>query len=205
MDSTEGGPSAWALSLALESVAAMPFDRIWGFFPHAPIYLLSIAGWVPLFRAQPRLAALLALLIAALVGAAAGDGFGAAGATPLRQSVAVVPLAIIPLAWTLITWGHCRWVRASSVLLAIISLDMAWSYNRSHIKETGRMIDTAVSGWTTNLLFPWVHSVAWAEWRGTFVLFVLWVSLPPSCCWRRLRAAAGAAHPPSRDCQWATL
>jgi hypothetical protein len=175
MYSTEGGPSAWTLSFALESARAIPFDRIWGFFPHAPFYLLSLAGWVPLFRAQPRLATLLVLSIAALVVPAAGHGFSAAGATPLRQSVAVVPLAIIPLAWTLITWGSSRCVRASSAVLAVVSLDMAWSYNRWHIKETGRMIDSAISGWTTNLLFPWAHSVAWAEWKGTFVLFLLWV------------------------------
>ena len=175
MYSTEGGPAAWTLSFALESARAIPFDRIWGFFPHAPVYLLSIAGWVPLFRAQPRLAVLLALSIAALVVPAAGHGFSAAGATPLRQSVAVVPLAIVPLAWTLTTWGDRRWLRASFAVLAVVSLDMAWSYNRWHIKETGRLIDSAVSGWTTNLLFPWTHSVAWAEWRGTFVLFALWV------------------------------
>jgi hypothetical protein len=171
---TEGGPSPWTLRFAIESAGAIPFDRIWGFFPHAPVYLFAIAGWVPLIRAQPRLGILAALLIAALVVPAAGHGFSAAGATPLRQSVAVIPLATLPIAWALMTWGHRRWVRAAFALLLVISLDSAWSYNRAHIKGTGRMIDTAISGWTPNLLFPWMHASPWAEWRGTFALFILW-------------------------------
>jgi hypothetical protein len=83
---------------------------------------------------------------------------------------------MIPVGWTLVTWGHRRWVRVVFAILLVLSLDSAWSYNRSHIKETGRMIDAAISGWTPNLLFPWVHGTAWAEWRGTFVLFLLWVA-----------------------------
>lgn len=194
MYATEGGPSPWTLEFALESAAAIPFDRIWGFFPHAPVYLVAIAGWAPLMRAQPRVAALLALLIAALVVPTAGHGFSAAGATPLRQNVAVVPLAMIPVAWTLIAWGRRRWVQVGFVLLLVLSLDAAWSYNRSHIKETGRMIDTAISGWTPNLLFPWVHGTPWAEWRGTFVLFMLWVAASVALLLWPIASRRSASH-----------
>ena len=127
MYATEGGPSPWTWRFALESAAATPFDRIWGFFPHAPVYLLSIAGWAPMFRAQPRVAGLLMLLIAALVVPTAGHGFSAAGATPLRQNVAVLPLAMVAVAWTWMAWGHRRWVRVAFALLLVLSLDASWS------------------------------------------------------------------------------
>ena len=177
MYEAEGGASPWRLADALEAMAAYPLDRIWGFLPHAPVYLLALPGWVLAARRSPGATALAALLIASLVVPSAGHGFTAVGATPLRHLVAVVPLAMIAVASTLIAYAHRRWVQVAFLVLLVISLDASVSYNLHHRKETGRMIDAAVSGWAPNLLFPWTHSQPWQQWTGTFVLFLLWVGV----------------------------
>jgi hypothetical protein len=177
MYEAEGGASPWRLRDALEAMAAYPLDRIWGFLPHAPVYLFALPGWLLAMRRSPRVALLAALLIASLVVPSAGHGFTAAGATPLRHLVAVVPLAMIALASTLIAYGHRRWVQVAFMVLLVISLDASISYNLHHQKETGRMIDAAVSGWAPNLLFPWTHAQPWRHWTGTFALFLIWVGV----------------------------
>lgn len=173
----EGSSSPWRLRDAMQAVISFPLDRIWGFLPHAPVYVVAIPGWAVLARVQPRAAALLALLIASLVIPSSGHGFTAAGATPLRHLVASIPLAMVPLAWTLIRWGHRAWVRVAFAILLVVSLDAAFSYTFHHRKEVGRMVDWAVSGWTPNLLFPWTHGIPWQHWPGTFALFVMWAVL----------------------------
>jgi hypothetical protein len=177
MYETEGGAAPWRLQDALQSMVSYPLDRIWGFLPHAPVYLFALPGWWLTARRQPRVALLAALLISALVVPSAGHGFSAAGATPLRHLVAIVPLAMIPVGAVLIAWGDRRWVRVAFVILLVVSLDAALSYNLQHHKETGRLIDWGASGWAPNLLLPWTHGIPWQEWRGTFVLFLVWVAL----------------------------
>ena len=193
MYEAEGGSSPWRVSESLASMRAYPFDRIWGFLPHAPVFLLAVPGWVLVARVQRRTAVLVALLIAALVIPSSGHGFAAAGATPLRHLVAVVPLAMVPLGWTLIALGRRRWVCASFVVLLVLSLDASISYNLHHRKEVGRMVAAVTSGWRPNLLFPWTHAEPWAHWPGTFVLFLLWVIFVAT-----LLALPFVARPPDR-------
>ncbi len=171
---TEGSYSPWRVRDALQALAAYPFDRIWGLFAHAPVYLLALPGIVVCARRQPRATALAALLFLALAVPSAGHGFSAAGATPLRHLVAVVPFLMLPLAYTVMTWGHLRWVRAAFLLLLIVSLDTGLSYNLHHTKEVGRLIDWGTSGWASNLLMPWTHAAPWERSSGNFALFLFW-------------------------------
>jgi hypothetical protein len=174
MYAAEGAESAWIPAEARQSVVSLPLDRIWGFFPHAPVYLLAVAGWLLLARRSRPLAIALPIVIAALAVPVAGHGFTAAGATPLRQLAAVIPLLAIPL-WALVSsWRHVQWIRVTAALLTVLSLDTAVSYNLHHYKEVGRHVDEGFSGWAPNLLFPWTHGALWTDHRGTFVLFTLW-------------------------------
>jgi hypothetical protein len=177
MYEAEGAASPWRLADAVEAMAAYPLDRIWGLLPHAPVYLLALPGWMLAARRSPGATALAALLIASLVVPSAGHGFTPGGTTPLRQLVAVVPLAMIAVGATLIAYANRRWVQPAFLVLLVISLDASVSYNLHHRKETGRMIDAAISGWAPNLLFPWTHAEPWRDWTGTFVLFLLWVAV----------------------------
>ena len=171
----EGAEAAWLLSEAAQSAISMPFDRIWGFFPHAPVYLLALPGWVLLARRSRGLAAGLLLLIATLALPVAGHGFTAAGATPLRQLASVIPLLLIPLWEFLSVLGRARAVIVAVTVLAILSLDTAMSYNLNHLKHVGRHVDAGFSGWAPNLLFPWTHGELWTSHRGTVVLFAAWL------------------------------
>jgi hypothetical protein len=199
MYETEGGASPWRLHDALQSMIAYPFDRIWGFLPHAPVFLFALPGWILLARARRRVAALLALIIASVVIPASGHGFTGAGATPLRHLVAVVPLAMVPIGYTLMSWGRRRSIVAAFTILLLLSINASLSYNWHHKKEVGRFVDGTVSGWATNLLFPWTHGEAWARWPGTFVLFLIWTCVCAALlAWpiiARRRAASADSSP----------
>ena len=119
---------------------------------------------------------LAALLTLSLVLPSSGHGFTGAGATPLRHLVAVVPLALLPLGLTLAYWRGSRSLRVAFAILLVLSVHAATSYNLFHRKEVGRMVFAGDSGWAPNLLFPWTHGIAWAHWRGTFVLFAIWMA-----------------------------
>lgn len=177
MYAVQGAESSWIPAEARQSVVSLPFDRIWGFLPHAPIYLLALTGWVLLARRSRMLATWMGVLIAALAIPVAGHGFSAAGATPLRQVAAVIPLAAIPLWLALKRVREIPAARAAAAILVVLSLDTALSYNRHHFKEVGRHIDAGFSGWAPNLLFPWTHGDLWLEHAGTYALFLGWVSI----------------------------
>ena len=177
MYAVQGAESSWIPAEARQSVVSLPIDRIWGFLPHAPVYLLSLTGWVLLARRSRSLAIGLALVIASLAIPVAGHGFSAPGATPLRQLAAVIPLASIPLWIALNRVRSIPAARAAATILAVLTLDTALSYNRHHFKEVGRHIDAGVSGWAPNLLFPWTHGDLWVSHAGTYALFLVWVSI----------------------------
>ena len=207
MYASQGAEAAWLLGEAGQSAISMPFDRIWGFFPHAPVYVMAIAGGVLLARRARWLAVGLLLLIASLAVPVAGHGFTAAGATPLRQLAAVIPLLLIPLWEVLAVFGRVRAVVVAFVILAVLSLDTAVSYNLNHLKHVGRHVDAGFSGWAPNLLFPWTHGELWASHRGSFALLLAWVvvcalllaapallrAARGSAAWSRAIAAGGAA------------
>lgn len=177
MYAVQGAESSWIPAEARQSVVSLPIDRIWGFLPHAPVYLLSLTGWVLLARRSRSLAIGLALVIAALAIPVAGHGFSAAGATPLRQLAAVIPLAAIPLWIALNRVRSIPAARATAAILVVLTLDTALSYNRHHFKEVGRHVDAGFSGWAPNLLFPWTHGDLWVSHAGTYALFLVWISI----------------------------
>ena len=174
MYETEGSYSPWRLRDGLQAVIAYPFDRVWGLFAHAPLYLLALPGVVVAARRQPRALLLSALLFVALAGPSAGHGFSAAGATPLRHLVAVIPFLMLPVAWTLRTWGHLRPVRAVSVMGFVLSLYTAAAYDLHHTKDVGRFVDWGTSGWAANLLMPWTHAAPWERSWGNFAVLLSW-------------------------------
>lgn len=173
MFSAEGTADPFDASLIAPFFAGYMVDRIWGILPHVPLYLLAFLGLGPLWRANRRHALLFAGLYLSLAIPSAAHSLNAAGATPGRHLVAVLPLAMWPLGLALREWWGSRTFRAAFATLTLLSLQAAFAYNWWHTKDTGRMWDVSISGWKVNLLFAWTHGDVWAASRGNFVLFLI--------------------------------
>jgi hypothetical protein len=77
----------------------------------------------------------------------------AAGGSPLRYLIAVMPLVLVPLGAAL-QRVHSKLVGGVFAAAALIALQTAVAYNNSHPKTTGPIVDDSASGWKVNLLFP---------------------------------------------------
>jgi hypothetical protein len=167
---TPGG--ALSLSSIPLNLAAYVVDRRWGVIPPAVILIALFPGLAWLARRSPRAAALLAALALALGIPAAGHSLSAAGGTPGRLVLAIVPLAIWPIALLVRELWASVVVRVTAVILVVVSLDTGLAYNWSHQKHLGTIRDTSLSGWKLNLAFPGVRDELWASSRNNFMLFL---------------------------------
>jgi hypothetical protein len=151
--------------------------RIWGLVPHAPILFLTIPGLVVLARRAPARAAFILAVGLALAAPAAAHTLSAAGGTPGRLIVAIVPLFYWPIAVLVRRFWSSPSVRVPTVVGLIISLETAFAYNWHHIKIMGPMRSAGVSGWRPNLGFPLVSGGGWSDSAANVALFYLMVAL----------------------------
>jgi hypothetical protein len=173
MFAAEGTADPFDASLIAPYFVGYMVDRIWGILPHVPVYLLAFLGLGPLWRANRAHAVLFIALYLSLAIPSAAHSLNAAGATPGRHLVAVLPLAAWPLGLAMREWWQRRAFRAAFATLTLLSLQAALVYNWWHTKDTGRMWDVSISGWKVNLLFGWTHGDVWATSQGNFILFLL--------------------------------
>ena len=202
MFSAEGTADPFDAALIAPFFAGYMVDRIWGILPHVPLYLLAFLGLGPLWRANRGHALLFLGLFLSLAIPSAAHSLNAAGATPGRHLVAVIPLAMWPLGLAIREWWGSRTFRAAFATLVLISLQASLAYNLWHTKDTGRMWDISASGWKVNLLFAWTHGDVWNASTGNFVLFLIGaaviVGLTVLGVARRGRAAQGFSPAASR-------
>jgi hypothetical protein len=151
---TEGGPLALSAPRIPWGLRGFVFDRSYGLVSYSPWYLIALAGLVPFARRQPILAAFSGVMLIVLAVPSAAHSWHAAGGSPLRHLVALVPLALPPLCEAAQRYGHRPIFRIAFVGLAVLSIQNAVAYNRLHYKTVGAMMDESVSGWKVNLLFP---------------------------------------------------
>lgn len=135
-------------------------DRRWGVIPHAPIFLALAPAIALLARRSPRDAAVFVIIGLSLLIPASGHTIHAAGGTPGRLILAVVPLAIVPIALLVRELWPSAAARIVTVVLVGLSLEAGLAYNRNHWKAFGAMRDTSSSGWRPNLVFPGIRSGA---------------------------------------------
>lgn len=173
MFSAEGTADPFDASVIPIFFVGYMVDRIWGILPHVPVYLLAFLGLGPLWRANRAHALLFAAAWLSLAIPSSAHSLNAAGATPGRHLVAVMPLAAWPLALALRQFWGSRIVRASFIALMLLSLQAAFVYNWWHTKDAGRIWDVSISGWKVNLLFAWTHADVWETSRGNFILFLI--------------------------------
>jgi hypothetical protein len=139
-------------------LVAYALDRTWGLAPHAPFLLGVVPGFVLFFRRSPWRAALLIAAGFALVLPAAGHTLHAAGGTPGRLIMAVVPLFVLPVALVVRRFWSQVWVQTLTVVAVVLSLEAAFTYNWHHIKTMGAMRTAGLSGWRPNFAFPLLAS-----------------------------------------------
>jgi hypothetical protein len=151
---TEGGPRALSVARIPWGLRGFVFDRSYGLLAYSPWYLIGLAGIVPFVRRQPVTAAFSAVMLIVLAIPSAAHSWTAAGGSPLRHLVALVPLLLLPLAEAARRYGRNTLFQAIFVALAVLSIQSAVAYNRLHYKTIGAMVDESVSGWKINLLFP---------------------------------------------------
>jgi len=161
------------LSAMPVNLAAYAIDRRWGLIPHALILIAWLPGLAFLARRSPRDAAVLVAVTLALCVPAAGHTVSAAGGTPGRLVLAIVPLAVWPIAVLVRALWESAAVRAIAVACIILSLDAGLAYNWSHKKHLGTIRDTSLSGWKPNLAFPLIRDEQWTSSRENFVLFLV--------------------------------
>src|SRR3982751_5030255 len=148
---TEGTIRALAVPINL---AGYLFHRTWGLLPHCLLLLGVTPGLVVLGRRSPwRVATLLACGFALGI-PAAGHSLSAASGTPGRLVLAVVPLFVWPVAAGVRRFWSSREVKGATLILVVLSLDAALSYNWTHKKHLGPMHGQGMSGWKPNVIFP---------------------------------------------------
>lgn len=149
------------------------FHRTWGMIPHAPFLLAVVPGFVVLARRSWRDAALLSAIVLALSLPAAGHTLSAAGGTPGRLVVAVVPLLVWPAALFVRRFWHSTPMRAATVAAIVLSLETALAYNWSHTKAIGPLHSLGLAGWRLNIAFPTIRDDGWLSPANMAILLTL--------------------------------
>ena len=171
---SEGGGPVLSLAGAATGSLGYLVDRNWGLLANAPVYLSALPGYWLLARRRPDVALLCAVAFFALLLPAAGHTLHAAGTTPTRLILAVVPLAGIPLAELLARFGDRRPLQVVFGLLLILSMHNALAYNSHHLKHVGLMVDRSFSGWKASLLFPVQSQSPWDVSVSNGWLLIMW-------------------------------
>ena len=151
---TEGGPLALSVARIPWGLRGFVFDRSYGLLSYSPWYLIALAGVVPFVRRQPVMAAFAAAMLVVLAVPSAAHSWHAAGGSPLRHLVALVPLLLLPLSEAARRFARQPLFWTVFAALAVLSIQNAVAYNGLHYKPVGAMVDESVSGWKINLLFP---------------------------------------------------
>ena len=153
-------------------VLGYALHRTWGMAAQTPLLLAALPGLAILARLSSARAIYLAVACLALAAPAAAHTLNAAGTTPGRLIVAIVPLLIWPVAIAVRRFWSSAAVRALTIVAVVVSLESAITYNWHHIKSMGTMRSAGLSGWRLNLAFPVVAGGGWSD-SGFNVLLLL--------------------------------
>lgn len=184
---TYGSDVPLTLPRVLKGIPAFLFDRVWGLFPHSPIYLLSLPGIGLAWRRRSDAGWILAV-VAAVAVPAAGHGFWAGGSTPGRYLVAIAPLLLLFAADAMAAWSRRSMFAGAFAVLALASLQTGVVYNLYHSKEIGSLVAKEFSGWRFNLLFPSLGTDTWTATPADVVLLFAWSAIAVLLIWLPWRA-----------------
>jgi hypothetical protein len=123
---------------------------------------------------------------------AAAHTLDAAGSTPGRLILAVVPLAAWPIALVARDTWRVPACRVATVASIVISVRAAFIYDWYHRKQTGVLRDRNFSGWEPNLAFPGIRDNAWTASPANFLLLIVLIGAVALLSWMAWRFALRA-------------
>ena len=170
-DAPGGEPTLSAGAVPI-GVLGYALHRTWGMAAQTPLLLAALPGLAILARLSFARAIYLAVAGLALAAPAAAHTLNAAGTTPGRLIVAIVPLLVWPVAVAVRRFWSSAAVRALTIVAIVVSLESAITYDWNHIKIMGTMHSAGLSGWRLNLAFPVVAGGGWSD-SGLNVLLLL--------------------------------
>jgi hypothetical protein len=183
-----GGEAVLNLLAVPETLLAYALDRTWGLAPHAPILLFALPGLAVMARRSPGLPLFIVTAGLALGVPAAGHTLHAAGGTPGRLIMAAVPLLILPAAVLVRRFWPSIVLRTAFVVVIVLSLEAAITYNWNHYKIAGAMRSAGASGWRPNLAFPVLYGDDWIRSLSNIALLLIvaaLIVLATAVAWRR--------------------
>jgi hypothetical protein len=127
------------------------------------------------WRTRRWLTTVMVLLVSAVVVPAAAHAFWAAGTTPGRYLVAIVPILLLFVSDAASGWSRRRLFLAAFMASAIVSVQTATRYNLHHVKEIGPIVAREFAGWRPGLLFPSLGTETWTATGRDVLLLCLWV------------------------------
>ncbi|MEO7192227.1 MAG: hypothetical protein ABI051_14340 [Vicinamibacterales bacterium] len=179
----------------VDNLIAYGVHGAWGLLGYAPWLFATAPGLLVLARTHRDLALLIAGLGLSLAIPAAGHALNPAGGTPGRFVVAIVPLMI----WPVMVLARRFWCspafRVAAVIAMVVSLDMSLSYNWTHVKSFGPMVDHSRSGWKPLLALPAIREYFGDMSQDGYVVFVLLSGALAGASWLAWRrSGARVAH-----------
>lgn len=200
-----GAESTLSLSAARITIFGYALHRTWGMAPHTPLLLAALPGLAVLARASLGRALFVLAVGLALAVPAAAHTLHAAGGTPGRLVVAIVPLFIWPVAVLVRRFWSEPAVRFATLVAVVVSLETAVSYNWHHTKTVGPLHTTGVSGWRPNLAFPWVSGGGWDESSANVALLVLLLVLTTAATIAAFVRARSSRVAPITPAAWVSV
>jgi hypothetical protein len=155
-------------------------DFNWGLLPHAPVYLLAMAGMWPLWQRNRMLAVFVVLAVLPLMVQSAAYNWHGSGTAPLRIVTAIVPLLAIPLADAVARFRRSRWFLVTFAVLAAISVDNGLAFNSGFDRARPVLVGPTTSGWLSRLAFPQVDTPDWLSnplvifWCAITLMTIAW-------------------------------
>ena len=183
------------------------FHRTWGLFPHSLLLIVATPGLFVLWRRARYLVIALVGCAFCLGAPAAGHTLTAAAGTPGRLVLAVVAPFIWPVAVVIRRFWSSPIVRSSAIVLLVLSIEAAVSYNWTHKKHLGPIRGVTASGWKPNLMFPNVD-VDLSAWSASSVIvltvLVLIIAALSIAAWRHSGSADQTAEETGSESRWAS-
>lgn len=150
-----GGYTQSSLTYALTGLPGLLLDQQFGLLASAPVYVAVLAGFVPLVRQRPRLAAELAVVMAPYLVAVGSYAMWWGGfSAPARFAVVILPVLAVPAA---VAWQAWRGRATRALLLVSLALSILLVVTLSAV-YAGEFLYEGRTGYATWL--DWLNRTA---------------------------------------------
>ena len=198
-----GGYTQSTLWYALTGLPGLLLDQQFGLLVSAPVYLVALAGMLPLFRTRPRLAVELGLVIVPYIVAVGSYAMWWGGfSAPARFAVVTLLVCAVPaaVAWQAWPGRVARSFMAVSLACSIVVATVLCAVGAGELLYEGRTGYAAWLDWASTtaslaLVLPSIHRgpvvvalLVTAAWALALTLAFVWLAMLAA---RRMPSAGG--------------